>query len=69
MILGASVFELLGSPIESFGFEYMVGFSVSALVGFASIGVVKRTVLSDRFYLFSVYCAVLGVALLIYALA
>jgi undecaprenyl-diphosphatase len=69
VILGASVFELLGSPIESFGFEYMVGFSVSALVGFASIGVVKRTVLSDRFYLFSVYCAVLGVALLIYALA
>ncbi|MBC7126851.1 MAG: undecaprenyl-diphosphate phosphatase [Candidatus Methanosuratus sp.] len=69
VILGAFVFELLGSPIESLGFEYLVGFLVSSLVGYASIGVVKRTVLSDRFYLFSLYCAALGIAVLAYALA
>ncbi|MEN3035549.1 MAG: undecaprenyl-diphosphate phosphatase [Candidatus Methanosuratincola sp.] len=69
VILGAFVFELLGSPIESFGFEYIVGFLVSALVGYASIWVVKSAVLSDRFYLFSVYCATLGVATLAHALA
>lgn len=69
VILGASVFELLGSQIESIGLEYLVGFLVSAIVGYVSIGVVKRTVLSDRFYFFSVYCAALGVSLLVYTLA
>jgi undecaprenyl-diphosphatase len=69
VILGAFAFELLGSPIESFGVEYVVGFLASALVGYASIGIVKRAVLSDRFSLFSVYCAALGVSLLAYSLS
>ncbi|MEM2128117.1 MAG: undecaprenyl-diphosphate phosphatase [Candidatus Methanomethylicaceae archaeon] len=66
VILGAFFYELPGSQLASFGLEYLAGFLTSALVGYASIGIVRRTVLSDRLPLFSVYCALLGILLLAY---
>ncbi|MBC7121022.1 MAG: undecaprenyl-diphosphate phosphatase [Candidatus Methanosuratus sp.] len=69
VILGAFVFELPGVQALSLGWDYLAGFLASAFVGYASIGIVKRAVLSDRFSIFSVYCAILGVSLLAYTLA
>lgn len=64
-ILGALAVELPALDPSLFGWQYLVGFAVSAAVGFASIGVVRRAVISDRFPAFSVYCLLAGVTTLL----
>ncbi|MEJ5293335.1 MAG: undecaprenyl-diphosphate phosphatase [Candidatus Methanosuratincola sp.] len=68
VILGAFLYELPGIQSASLGSEYAAGFLTSALVGYASIGIMRRAVLSNRLSLFSVYCALLGITLLVYSI-
>ncbi|MDI9644413.1 MAG: undecaprenyl-diphosphate phosphatase [Candidatus Verstraetearchaeota archaeon] len=67
-ILGALIVELPSLQLSQFGWEYLMGFITSAAAGFASIGAVRRAVLSERFPAFSIYCALAGFATLALAL-
>lgn len=67
--VGALVLELHGSPQLILDWAYVVGFITSAGVGFASIGIARRVVLSGGFYRFALYCGAAGLAVLAYSLA
>ncbi|MEM3403387.1 MAG: undecaprenyl-diphosphate phosphatase [Nitrososphaeria archaeon] len=65
-ILGASVLEVSELDLTEISFEMvLIGFLVSALVGYASIRKVSKLVLKGDFYKFSFYCWFLGFLVLI----
>jgi len=71
-ILGAVLVDVVTADdqqraeLYSVGTEsYVAGAVVSALVGYASIRVLIRTVISGKFYLFAFYCFVVGIATLL----
>lgn len=64
-IFGALVFELAKYGAQSvFSFEYFVGFVISALVGYWSIGFLLKLVVSNKYKFFAYYCWLLGLAVL-----
>lgn len=70
-ILGGCVFEL-GDAVKAgvkFDFTYIIGFVVSAVVGVCAIKMVNWLVKSDKFKYFGYYTAVLGVVVLLIAMA
>jgi undecaprenyl-diphosphatase len=67
-IIGASVLELVRTPSVVFEINSIAAAAVAAIVGYVAITIVKRFVLSNRFHLFAIYCFLLGLAVIIYAL-
>ncbi len=69
-VLGASLLELRGAATGDMGggigFAALAGAAVAAVCGYAGLKIVKKSLLSERFYLFSVYCFALGAALLLF---
>lgn len=68
IILGATVFELIKTPSVALDINSLVAAAVAAVVGYIAIRVVRRFIMSDRFYLFAAYCLAIGLAVMIYAL-
>jgi undecaprenyl-diphosphatase len=60
-VVGASVLELGLLTIDVFGLYSLVGMIVSGFSGYAALKIVQRTLLSNRFYLFAVYCFAAGI--------
>ena len=65
IILGAALADVLGAELGSAqsavtSAMYVAGAMVSALVGYAAIGVFMRVVRSAWFWVFGVYCLVAG---------
>jgi len=67
-ILGATALELVKTPSVVLDISSIVAVAVAAAVGYITIRIVRRLVMSDRFYLFAIYCLAMGVAVIIYAL-
>jgi len=65
-IFGASVLQLTKyySDIGGNYANYFFGFLFAAVTGYIAISLVIRTLLSKRFIIFAVYCAVVGVLIL-----
>lgn len=64
-ILGGSVLELgsaIGSDMEIDWIAMLIGFVVSAVVGFLAIKLVSWLVKKDRYKIFGVYTLILGIA-------
>lgn len=64
-IIGANILEFGGA--FSMGYFSLVGFIIAAITGYLAIGVVRRALLTNKFYLFSLYCfalALISLALL-----
>ncbi len=64
-ILGASLFkigELASSDLEPYA---VLGLAVAAASGYVAIKIVRRALLSERLYLFSLYCFIAGTAVLL----
>ncbi|MCL5090767.1 MAG: undecaprenyl-diphosphate phosphatase [Patescibacteria group bacterium] len=60
-ILGANVLSLSGLRIETLDpFQGIVGVSLSALVGFFSLKLLQKALLTKKFYLFGWYCLAIG---------
>jgi undecaprenyl-diphosphatase len=67
-ILGATALELVKTPSVALDINSIAAAAVAAVVGYIAIKVVRRFIMSDRFHLFAIYCLVVGVAVIIYAL-
>lgn len=67
-ILGATALELAKTPSVAVDINSVAAAAVAAVVGYIAIRVVRRFVMSDRFYLFAIYCVAIGLAVIIYAL-
>lgn len=65
-VLGALILEISnGGLVELRVFEAgIIGFVVSAFVGFLSLGILRRVLVSRKFFLFGFYCLILGVVIL-----
>jgi undecaprenyl-diphosphatase len=68
-IIGAVVVDVISgeeqqrAELYSIGIEsYIAGAAISALVGYASIRVLIKTVIKGKFYLFAFYCFAIGIA-------
>jgi len=64
-VIGAQLVEFKG--IETSGVDLLplaVGVVTSALVGYAAIKILLRTILSEKFHWFALYCFALGIAVL-----
>jgi undecaprenyl pyrophosphate phosphatase UppP len=59
---------LVRTPSVVFEINSIAAAAVAAIVGYVAITIVKRFVLSNRFHLFAIYCFLLGLAVIIYAL-
>ena len=69
VIIGANIFSLPDAvkTIEPSQWPiYMVGVAVSAITGFLAIKLVRHIAKQGKFKIFSVYCAVVGIAVLLY---
>ncbi len=67
-ILGASIVELIKTPSVALEINSLAAALVAAVVGYLAIMIVKRFVLSDRFYLFAIYCTLAGAAVIAYTI-
>jgi undecaprenyl-diphosphatase len=67
-IIGATAVEIVKTPSITLDANSLVATVVAAVVGYIAIRLVSRFVMSDRFYLFSIYCLIMGLATLIWAL-
>lgn len=67
-ILGALLLKV--GEISSSGLEVqsIAGMTISAVVGYASIRLLKRVLISGKFHLFGIYCLVAGVCVLLFSL-
>tara|TARA_Y100000310_G_scaffold345434_1_gene464985 strand:- start:4645 stop:5388 length:744 start_codon:yes stop_codon:yes gene_type:complete len=61
-ILGATILEFSISSIE---FNYIYGFLTAIIVGYASLKLLLRLIVKNKFHYFGWYCLVLGILLLI----
>jgi undecaprenyl-diphosphatase len=67
-ILGATVFEL--KDVATANLELapiVVGTVVSMIVGYLSLKLLERVIMKEKFHVFAYYCAVVGAAVLVYA--
>jgi undecaprenyl-diphosphatase len=67
-IIGATAVEIVKAPAIALDPTGMVATAVAAVVGYLAIRLVRKFVLSDRFYLFAIYCLAMGIATIILAL-
>jgi len=69
-IVGANLLVLLETPqsaIASLGYETVVAVATAAVVGYASISILRRVFASGRFYVFAYYCWAVGAAVIAYS--
>ena len=62
-ILGASLFkapDITGGLTGDKTFYFLAGGLAAMLVGFAAIGTLLSIIRKDRFYIFGIYCIVVG---------
>ncbi len=67
-ILGANIWELSTSIINNTNLDftsYLIGMIVSAIIGYLTLKFLFRIFKKENFYLFSVYCIVLGIILIL----
>jgi undecaprenyl-diphosphatase len=65
-ILGATVLEYRGLALSDLGLYTVVGAAIAAVSGYVAIRIVRRVLLSERFYLFAVYCFLAGLLVLLF---
>ena len=68
-ILGATVFEL--RDIATVNIELpsiVVGTGLSMIIGYVSLKMLHRIVVSEKFHLFAYYCTIVGAAIIIYTI-
>jgi undecaprenyl-diphosphatase len=66
-ILGATIFELKDLATTNLDLAPIVlGTIVSMVVGYISLKILQRIVMSQKFHLFAYYCAVVGAAVIVY---
>lgn len=68
VIIGASAFELYQANLANYAVtpEMLVGAAVAAVVGYASLHLLRRVILETRFYRFAFYCWGVGLMVLAY---
>jgi undecaprenyl-diphosphatase len=67
-IIGATAVEIFKTPGVALDVASVAATVVAAVVGYIAIRLVKRFVMSDRFYLFAIYCLAMGLAVIMLAL-
>jgi undecaprenyl-diphosphatase len=68
-ILGATVFELKDIATTNLELVPMIaGTAVAMIVGYLSLRLLERVVLSEKFHVFAYYCAAAGAAIIIYTI-
>jgi len=67
-ILGATMLKAGEIAQSGLGAEMLLGMVIAAVVGYASIRALRRTMTSGRFHLFGAYCLVAGLAVVAYSL-
>jgi len=67
-IIGATAVEVIKAPAIALDPNSIIAMAVAAVVGYLAIRAVKRFVMSDRFYLFAIYCLAIGLAVTAWAL-
>jgi len=65
-ILGATVLEYKGLALSDLGLYTVVGAAIAAVSGYVAIRIVRRVLLSERFYLFAIYCFLAGLLVLLF---
>ena len=69
-IMGANAFELYKAGFQpQVSMEMAAGAAVAAIVGYLSLKLLKRMVVSDKLHLFAYYCWAVGIAVLLLAVA
>lgn len=64
-IIGATTVEIIKTPSIAFDTSSVVATLVAAAVGYFAIKAVKHFILSEKFYLFAIYCFALGLGILL----
>ena len=64
-IIGASVLEHSNLALSDLGIYSLIGMIVSAISGYAAIKIVHKILLSKKFYLFAIYCFLIGILVLL----
>jgi undecaprenyl-diphosphatase len=60
-VIGAQLVELKGIDFSGIGLTSLIaGIATSAIVGYAAIKLLLRTILSEKFHWFALYCFILG---------
>jgi undecaprenyl-diphosphatase len=67
-IIGATAVEIVKTPSIVLDTSSLAATVVAAVVGYIAIRLAKRFVMSDRFYLFAIYCLAMGLVVIIWAL-
>lgn len=68
-VLGATIVELKDLVLGNMDvFPIIVGVIVSMLVGYCSLKLLQKIVMSEKFHLFAYYCWILGIALVLFAI-
>jgi len=67
-IIGATAVEIAKTPSIALDAGSLAATVVAAVVGYITIRLVKRFIMSDRFHLFAIYCLAMGLAVIIWAL-
>ncbi|MBM5805246.1 MAG: undecaprenyl-diphosphate phosphatase [Candidatus Verstraetearchaeota archaeon] len=65
-ILGATVLEYKGLALSDLGLYAVVGAAIAAVSGYVAIKIVQKVLLSERFYLFAIYCFPAGLLVLLF---
>ena len=65
-VLGAALLKHKEIALSDVNISALAGVTIAAVVGYLAIKFVSKMVLSDRFYLFSIYCFLAGIAVLIF---
>jgi len=59
-VIGASIIEYKSLAISDFGVHSVIGLIVAAVSGYFAIKIVHKVLLSEKFYIFAVYCFLAG---------
>jgi undecaprenyl-diphosphatase len=65
-ILGASILKYKEIAMSDLGLLTIIAAAVAAVVGYIAIMLVRRVLLSEKFYLFAVYCFLAGLLALLF---
>jgi len=65
-ILGATILEYKGLALSDLGLYAIIGVVVAAVSGYVAIKIVRKVLLSERFYLFAIYCFLAGLLVLLF---
>jgi undecaprenyl-diphosphatase len=63
-IIGASLVEYNKIIFSDLSFYSFVGMIIAAASGYLAIKIVRKSLLSEKFYLFAIYCFILGIIVL-----